>query len=60
MVNNNGDVRACTHNRKCNLVLLGPTVNPNNDDNKLVYEKFSSQKNVHHTPFCSFLSLAVN
>lgn len=48
-----------THSRRCSPVQWGPRVNPNSDGNKLVYEKFSSRKNVHHTPFCSFFNVAV-
>lgn len=42
-----------TNLRKCILVQLGPTISPNSDDNTLVCETFSFQRNVHHTPFCS-------
>lgn len=42
-----------TNLRKCILVQLGPTINPNSDGNRLVYEMFSFRRNVHHTPFCS-------
>lgn len=46
-------VENATNLRKCILVQLGPTINPNSDDNKSVYEMFSFRRNVHHTPFCS-------
>lgn len=42
-----------TNLHKCILVQLGPTVNPSNDDSRLVCETFSFRRNVHHTPFCS-------
>lgn len=44
--------RETTNLRICILVQLGPTISPNSDDNTLVYEMFSFQRNVHHTPFC--------
>lgn len=44
---------ADTNLHKCILVQLGPTVNPSNDDSRLVCETFSFRRNVHHTPFCS-------
>lgn len=46
--------RKCQTNlRKCILVLLGPTINPNSGGSRLACETFSFRRNVHHTPFCS-------